>query len=77
MRKVNQIGGMKMYNVININGNVLNDKPIKTKKLAIGFLKEKYLEDHVPFFELDCHGKSDGFSFKEFLNDFTIIKKEK
>ena len=49
----------------------------KTKKGAIDFLKQIYLQDHVPFFELDCHGKSDGFSFKEFLNDFTIIKNEK
>ena len=67
-----------MYDIINIHGMaVINDEPIKTKKEAKEFLKEKYLEEHVPFFELDCHGKSDGFSFKEFLIDFTIIKKEK
>ena len=47
----------------------------KTKKDAIDFIKQMYLEDHVPFFELDCHGKSDGFSFKDFLSDFTIIKR--
>jgi hypothetical protein len=70
-------GENKMYNILDDNGNTINDKPIKTKKEAKEFLKEIYLEDHVPFFELGCRGKLDGFSFKEFLIDFTITKKEK
>ena len=46
----------------------------RTKKDAIDCLKEIYFNEHVPFFELDNQGKLDGFSFKEFLTDFEIIK---
>ena len=46
----------------------------ETKKKAINYLKEIYLNDHVPFFELDCHGKRNGFPFKEFLTDFKITR---
>ena len=46
----------------------------ETKKKAINYLKEIYLNDHVPFFELACHGKRNGFPFKEFLTDFKITR---
>ncbi len=46
----------------------------KTKKDAMDCLKDIYLTDHVPFFELDCHGKRNGFPFKEFLTDFKITR---
>ena len=46
----------------------------ETKKKAIDCLKEIYLNDHVPFFELDSKGKLDGFTFKEFLSDFIITR---
>tara|TARA_R100001163_G_C4899974_1_gene89014 strand:+ start:227 stop:430 length:204 start_codon:yes stop_codon:yes gene_type:complete len=65
-----------MYNiyVLNDDRNILNNKPIKTKKLAKEFLKEIYLNEHVPFFELNCRGKLDSFSFKDFLEDYKIVK---
>ena len=50
------------------------DAYFRTKKDVIDCLKEIYLNDHVPFFELDSQGKLDSFSFKEFLTDFKIIK---
>jgi hypothetical protein len=46
----------------------------RTKKDARDYLKEIYLNDYVPFFELDCHGRRDGFTFKEFLTDFKITR---
>mgnify|MGYP003124367797 CR=1 FL=1 len=46
----------------------------RTKKDARDCLKEIYLKDHVPFFELDSQGRLDGFTFKEFLTDFKIIR---
>jgi len=46
----------------------------ETKKKAINYLKEIYLNDHVPFFELDSQGRLDSFTFKEFLSDFIITK---
>lgn len=63
-----------MYNILNDNGNIINDKPIKTKKLAKEFLKEIYLNEHVPFFELGVRGKLDGFPFKDFLEDHSLVK---
>ena len=46
----------------------------ETKKKAIDCLKESYLNDHVPYFELDSQGRLDSYSFKEFLSDFLITK---
>ena len=46
----------------------------RTKKDARDCLKEIYLNDYVPFFELDSKGKLDGFTFKEFLSDFMITR---
>ena len=50
------------------------DAYFRTKKDVIDCLKEIYLNDHVPFFELDSQGRLNGCTFKEFLTDFNIIK---
>jgi hypothetical protein len=59
------------YDFDNHSQNFLN---FKTKKSAIDYLRQIYLEDHVPFFELDSQGKLDSFPFNKFLKDFTIEK---
>jgi hypothetical protein len=56
------------------HGRLTKDAYFRTKKDMIDCLKEIYLNDHVPFFELDSQGRLNGFTFKEFLTDFKIIK---
>ena len=63
---------MKNWKAISIDNKKICS--FKTKKEVIHCLKESYLKDHVPFFELDSQGRLDGFTFKEFLTDFKITR---
>ena len=56
-----------MYNVLNDDENILNDRPIKTKKLAKQFIDYNYRC-------LIRDGFLEDYTFKEYFNECLIVK---
>ena len=56
-----------MYNVINDDGDILNDEPIKTKKKAKEFIIWNYRC-------LIRDGFLEDYTFKEYFNECLIVK---
>ena len=64
-----------MYNVLNDDGNILNDKPVKTKKEAKEFIIWNYRCLVRDGFLQDYDGNID--TLKDYFNECFIVRRNK